>query len=289
MERAGAAEVDALIEVLVSGVRRRPFFIASTLFMAVLITVSWTEVISQGSSGSGLLTLDTWRRGGDFVGDLAGVGSEKTPAFFEWLSWRSALGLAGATLVMSVLAAGFAAAGAIVTMPFAAFNLAGRNPGGRIVAWVVRAIYIFSRAVPELAWALIVVFVFNPGVLAGAMALAIHNFGVLGRVGAETVENIDPWPVESLKTSGAGRVQLLFYGVLPQVLPQFVTYLLYRWEVMIRTSVVVGLVAAVGLGYQFRLDLAFFRYTDVALLLIIYVLLVWAVDLASIGLRRLAR
>jgi phosphonate transport system permease protein len=278
-----------LIAVLVSGIRRRPFFTASTLFMAVMIAVSWAEVISLGSSGAGLLTLDTWRTAGDFVGDLAGAGSDSTPAFFEWASWRSALGLAGATLVMSVLAAGFAAEGAIITIPFAAFNLAGRTPGGKVVMWVVRATYVFSRAVPELVWALIVVFVFNPGVLSGALALAIHNFGVLGRLGAETVEDIDPGPVESLKTSGAGRVQLLFYGVLPQVLPQFVTYLLYRWEVMIRTSVVVGLVAATGLGYQFRLNLAFFRYTDVALLLVVYVLLVWTVDLASIGLRRLAR
>ena len=68
-----------------------------------------------------------------------------------------------------------------------------------------------------------------------------------------------------------------------------VTFLLYRGEVIIRASVAVGLVAAVGLGYQLRLDLAFFRYTDVALLLIFYVLLVWAADLVSLGLRRLAR
>ena len=84
-------------------------------------------------------------------------------------------------------------------------------------------------------------------------------------------------------------LQVLFYGVLPQVLPQFVTYLVYRFEVIVRTSVVVGLVAAAGLGYQFRLDLAFLRHTDVALLLIVYVLLVWAVDLVSVWLRRLAR
>ena len=274
---------------LLTGVRRRPFLTASAVLITTLIAVSWAEVISQGTGSAGLLALDTWRRSGEFIGDLAGAGSGSTPAFFEWSSWRSALGLAGATLVMSVLAAGLSAAGALVTMPFAAFNLAGRSPGGRVVAWVIRGLYIFSRAVPELVWALIVVFVFNPGVLAGALALAIHNFGVLGRLGAETVEDIDPGPIDVLETSGAGRVQLLFYGVLPQVLPQFVTYLLYRWEVMIRTSVVVGLVAAAGLGYQFRLDLAFFRYTDVALLLIIYMLLVWAVDIASIGLRRLSR
>lgn len=278
-----------MMTVLVSGVRRRPFFRVSTLLLIALITASWIHVTAQGAGLFGLSAVDTWRRAGDFIGDLAGIGSSRTPAFLEWGSWRSALDLARVTLVMSVLATGLAAGGALVTMPFAASNLSGRKPGGRVVVWLVRAFYIFTRSVPELVWALIVVFVLNPGVLAGAAALAIHNFGVLGRLGAETVEDIDAAPVESLRTSGAGRAQLLFYGVLPQVLPQFVTYLLYRWEVIIRTSVVVGLVAATGLGYQFRLDLAFFRYTNVALLLIIYVLLVWAVDLVSIGLRRLIR
>lgn len=278
------------VSPVVSLVRRRPFFVVSTLLLLALIAASWGRVLTEDGSGPGLLSAEAWRRAWDFVGDLAGVGKPGRPAFAEWESWRGALRLAGDTLVMSVLAAGLAAAGALVTIPFAASNLAGRTSiAGRAVVAVTRGVYILTRAVPELVWALIIVFVFSPGILAGAVALAIHNFGVLGRLGAEIVEDIDPAPVESLRTSGAGRVQLLAYGVLPQVIPQFVTFLLYRWEVIIRTSVVVGLVAAAGLGYQFRLDLSFFRYTDVALLLMVYVLLVWAVDLASIGLRRLSR
>ena len=274
----------------VSLIRRRPFFVLSTLLLLALVAASWGRVLTQGGSGPGLLSAEAWRRAGEFVADLAGAGEPGRPAFLVWDSWREALRLAGDTLVMSVLAVGLAAAGALATIAFGASNLAGRGSvAGRGLVAVTRGVYILTRAVPELVWALIVVFVFSPGVLAGAVALAIHNFGVLGRLGAEIVEDIDPAPVESLQTSGAGRVQLLFYGVLPQVMPQFVTFLLYRWEVIIRTSVVVGLVAAAGLGYQFRLDLAFFRYSDVALLLIVYVLLVWAADLASIGLRKLAR
>lgn len=271
-------------------VRRRPFFVGSSLFLLFMVTASWVRVLGQDGVGPGLLSTEVWQRAGDFVADLAGAGESGTPAFASWNAWKDALRLAGDTLVMSVLAAGLAAAGALATVAFGSSNLVGRGSvAGRVVVGVTRAVYVLTRAVPELVWALIIVFVFSPGILAGAIALAIHNFGVLGRLGAEIVEDIDEAPVNALKSSGAGRVQLLFYGVLPQVLPQFVTFLLYRWEVIIRTSVVVGLVAVAGLGYQFRLDLSFFRYTDVALLLIVYILLVWAADIVSIGLRRLAR
>jgi phosphonate transport system permease protein len=77
--------------------------------------------------------------------------------------------------------------------------------------------------------------------------------------------------------------------VLPQVLPQLVTFLLHRWEVVLRASIVVGFITGAGLGFALRLDLAFRRWTDVALVLLTYVLLVWAVDLSSSLLRRLAR
>lgn len=275
---------------MIAAIRRRPFFFSSSLFLLFIVTASWVRITGIDGGGPGLLSTEAWQRAGDFVADLAGAREDGSPAFAQWDRWQDALDLAVDTMVMSVLATGLAALGAILTISFAASNLLGSGSLiGRIVVWITKSVYIFARAVPELVWALIVVFIFSPGIVAGAVALAIHNIGVLGRLGAEIVEDIEPGPVEALKSSGAGRVQLLVYGVLPQVLPQFVTFLLYRWEVIIRASVVVGFVAAVGLGYQLRLDLSFFRYTDVALLLIMYVLLVWAADLVSIGLRRLAR
>ena len=144
----------------------------------------------------------------------------------------------------------------------------------------------------ELAYrtlAMIVVFFFSPGILPGAIALGLHNYGIVGKLSAEVVENLDPRPARALRTAGASRFQVLFYGIMPQALPQFLTYLLYRWEVVIRTTIVVGFVGAGGLGREFRLDMSFFRYTDVVLLLVWYVLLVVAVDLVSMYLRRLAR
>ena len=93
--------------------------------------------------------------------------------------------------------------------------------------------------------------------------------------------------VKSLQTSGAGGAQLLLYAILPQLLPQFLTYLLYRWEVVIRTTVLVGLVSAAGLGREFRLSFSCFHYADLGLLLLWYVLLVISVDLTCSLLRKL--
>ena len=134
-----------------------------------------------------------------------------------------------------------------------------------------------------------VIFILSPGILPGAIALAIHNYGVLGRLASEAVEGMDTSPARALRSAGAGRMQLLLYGVLPQSLPHFMTYLLYRWEVVIRTTVVVGFVAAGGMGMEFRLSMSNFHYTTVALLLAVYLMLVLSVDFASSQLRRLAR
>jgi phosphonate transport system permease protein len=153
----------------------------------------------------------------------------------------------------------------------------------------VRALWIGARAVPELVWALLLVLVMPAGPVTGALALGIHNLGILGKLGSEVVENLDPGPARSLRAGGGGPLQLLAYAVLPQALPQFLTFALYRWEVIIRTTIVVGFVGAGGLGREFRLAMSFFHYTDVAMILATYFVLVLGVDLASARLRALAR
>lgn len=279
---------------IVSSIRAHKFLYGNAALLAALMLSSWVFVLVETVGTASPLSTEAWSRAWQFVQSLAGSG-ETTAAYLEWEEWRSALRLATQTLAMSVLATAMAATGALMTVAFAASSLAYGNQSpfgpvaGRALFALVRAMYILTRAVPELVWAMIIVFVISPGILAGAVALGVHNLGVLGRLGAEVVEDVDQAPIRSLRTSGAGNLQTLLYGVLPQVLPQFVTYLLYRWEVVIRTTAVIGFIAAAGLGYQLRLDLSFFRYTDVALLLMVYVLLVWGVDLVSIALRRLAR
>ena len=153
--------------------------------------------------------------------------------------------------------------------------------------YLVRADYVVSRAVPELVWAMIIVFFLSPGILPGALALGLHNLGIVGRLTAEVIENLDPASSVSLRSAGASNGQILMYGIMPQAMPHFITYLLYRWEVVIRTTVVVGFVSAGGLGREFILRLNWFHYTDVTLILIWYLLMVIGVDVLSSWLRKI--
>ncbi len=269
---------------------------ASLAGFVLLALASWGYILLGGDSGvADLFRGDTWRRAWGFIGGLLGKGAEGTPAFLDAGAWRGALSLSVETLAMSVLAMGIAGVGVLLTFLPAARNVAfgelagSRSLAGRAMFFVVRGTFTFTRGVPELVWAMLIVFVLSPGVLPGALALGLHNYGILGKLSAEVVEDIDPRPARALRSAGASNFQMLMYGIMPQVLPQFLTYLLYRWEVVIRTTVVVGFVAAGGLGREFRLRMSWLQYDDLALLLVCYLVLVIAVDLAAAGLRKLAR
>ena len=229
-----------------------------------------------------------------FLGQLVGVGTAD-PAYGEMGSWLTVARLATDTIIMSVLAMGIACAAVVLTLPYASRWLAISDPSAgsrwpaQVVHVVVRGIHMLMRAVPEVVWALLVVFAVRPGVVAGALALALHEFGVLGRLTSDVTDNMDRNALHALRSAGARRWQLLGYGVLPQVVPQLLGFMLYRWEVVMRATVVVGFITGAGLGYQLRLDLSFRRWTDLALVLVTYAALVWAAEAIAALLRRIAR
>ncbi|MGH9182661.1 MAG: PhnE/PtxC family ABC transporter permease [Acidimicrobiales bacterium] len=194
------------------------------------------------------------------------------------------------TLEMSILATAVASVGGMV-VAFAAAATVPVDAGAlrRVVPWAARAGLLFCRAVPSPVWALLLLFVLFPGPLPGALALGLYNFGVLGRLMAEVVENLDPWPVRVLRAGGASGPQSFLYGVLPRTLPRFVAYSLYRWEVTIRETVVVGLVGAGGLGRLLSEQLAAFAYHEVVWTLLALITLTFLVDLASSLVRRALR
>jgi phosphonate transport system permease protein len=271
------------------------FVKASVLVMAVLLVASWYSILtSDRLQASGFFNGETLDRAWSFLGDLAGTNSDATPAFFKAGEWREKAGLAIETVAMSILGIGIAGGVAFVLFIFGSRNIMVgelapyRSPVSTVLYGATRAFFSFTRSIPELVWALIIVFAFTPGILPGAVALGIHNSGVLGRLAAEVVEGLDPRPMRSLQSAGAGRLQVALFGVLPEALPRFVTYLLYRWEVVIRTTVVVGFVSAGGLGTEFRLAMSYFKYTEVTLILIWYLIIVLAVDFAAAILRRFA-
>ena len=269
----------------------------SVVAFTLLAVASWAFILRGDSGFPDLFSAATWEAAGDFLGRLVGKGSDADAAFLDLGNWGSTGKLALETLAMSILAMAFAGAAVLLTFLPAARNVAMGElaPTGpwaaayKVLYFVVRLVFIFTRGVPELVWAMIIVFFLSPGILPGALALGLHNYGILGKLSAEVVEDLDSRPARALRASGAGSFQMLAYGIMPEVVPQFVTYLLYRWEVVIRTTIVVGFVSAGGLGRDFRLSMSFFHYTEVLLLLIWYVVLVIGVDLLCAWLRRRVR
>ncbi len=206
--------------------------------------------------------------------------------------------LCGQTLAMSILAIAFAGCGGIILSFLAANNflLPGGilDTGNRNNRWwgitilvLTRFFLLFTRAIPAPIWALIFLFVLFPGILPGAIALGIHNLGILGRLMAEVTENLDERPLKSLKALGASGSQVFLYGVLPRTMPKFIAYILYRWEVCIRATVIVGLVGAGGLGRLLTEQLSSFDYPSVVATLLCFICLTFVVDITSNTIRRM--
>ncbi len=221
--------------------------------------------------------------GGDTLATLARLSLET----LEMSVVATVLASLGGMALAFVAAATFASPDRVVSVPSA--DRGRRRPGRRLLALGARALLLVCRAVPPPVGALLLVFVLFPGPLPGALALAVYNFGILGRLMAEVVENLDPRPVRALRVQGATPAQAFAYAALPRALPRFAAYGLYRWEVTIRETVVVGLVGAGGLGSLLALQLAAFDYRAVTATLLALVALTFAVDLLGSLIRRSLR
>jgi phosphonate transport system permease protein len=150
----------------------------------------------------------------------------------------------------------------------------------------VRVILIVLRSVPELIWALIFVRVVGLGPTSGVLAIALTYAGMLGKVYAEILESGDPGNSQALMRNGAGRLQTLFYALLPQNADELTSYTIYRWECAIRSSAVLGFVGAGGLGQMMDASLKMFDGSEVLTILIVFLLLVWCSDMVSAWLRK---
>lgn len=149
-----------------------------------------------------------------------------------------------------------------------------------------RGLLNLLRTIPEIVWAILFVFMVGLGPFSGVLALGVHTGGVLGKLFAEVLENVDPRPIEALQGTGARRLQVLAYGILPQALPHFLSYTLYRWEVNIRVAAIMGFVGAGGLGQRIHIAISLFLEHQLLTLILVIYLLVTAVDALSAFLRR---
>lgn len=176
-------------------------------------------------------------------------------------------------------------AGVCLALPLAGLAAANVTPS-RSVYYVARGIIAFTRAVPDLVWALFFVTAVGLGPFPGSLALAVHSIGMLGRLFAETIEHMDMAPIDALALTGARRIQIITHGIIPTILPSLLGVSLYRLDENIRSSLVLGFVGAGGIGFQLLTAMNLFQYREVSLLLIITFAIVLTAERLSALLRQ---
>jgi phosphonate transport system permease protein len=189
----------------------------------------------------------------------------------------------GETLAMSALGTLLAALlGLALALPAARLHDGDRAWARGPTRWLLNAL----RSIPELVWAALLLISAGLGPFAGTLALAMHTAGVLGRLFAEAIENAPPAPAFALRTQGVGTGRVFLYATLPQVLPQLMSYTLYRWENNIRAATVLGVVGAGGLGQLLAFHMGLFHMGKTCTILGAMLLLVACVDALSYAARR---
>ena len=223
-----------------------------------------------------LFSTDSLASMGRFLAEF--VPPDMAPTFV-----RQVIFAAWETLAMSALGTLLAALGGmLLALPASRLHDADAARARRPARWLLNAL----RAVPELVWAALLLISAGLGPFAGTLALAVHTTGVLGRLFAEAIENAPPGPAVALRTQGVGNARVFLYATLPQVLPQLMSYTLYRWENNIRAAAVLGVVGAGGLGQMLAFHMGLFQMHKTATVLIAMLVLVALVDVASFAWRR---
>jgi phosphonate transport system permease protein len=156
----------------------------------------------------------------------------------------------------------------------------------RVSYLLARAILNLFRTLPEFVWAFMFVRAVGLGPFPGVLAIGISYAGMLGKVYSEILDHVNPGPLEALQATGASRLTILLYGLIPQALPNLVSYTLYRWECAIRASAILGFVGAGGLGQQIEISMRMFDFNQVTTLVAILFVMVAGVDALSARVRR---
>jgi phosphonate transport system permease protein len=206
-------------------------------------------------------------------------GGVKQPQSLAYWFYRidTYLSLLWQTVQMAVLATvmGFTAAFAL---SFPASRNLVRNAA---TLWFTRRLLELMRSVPQVVLAFIFVWPFGIGPLAGILAIGIHTTGALGKLFSEVSENADMRSVEAMRAAGGNWLEAVRYGMVPQVLPGFLSYALLRFEINVRSSTIIGFVGAGGIGQEFKRVIGFNIYEEVSAIAILILVIVMLVDLAS--------
>jgi phosphonate transport system permease protein len=267
--------------VIVTGLLGTLFLLtaeASNFFKITQVTLADGSRAERWVIGAGLPRLGEYLA--KTMPDLswATLGNDLAVWFSRWQIWAELL---LETVLIAFMATVFGVVGGFLLSFPAARNLAPN----RWILWVSRRFLEVSRTVPELVFALIFVFCFGVGPLAGVLAIGLHTAGALGKLYSEANENIDMRPLDGVKSACGSWFDQIRYGAVPQVLPNVLSYTLLRFEINVRASSIIGYVGAGGLGQEFRTAMSYQEYTDLSALFIIILVTVFVIDRASERLR----
>lgn len=189
------------------------------------------------------------------------------------------------TIYMAFIATALALPPAFFLSFFSARNLTAQN---KVLSWtylVLRFILNVTRAIEPLIWAIIFSVWVGIGPFAGMLALCLHSVSSLAKLYSEQIENIDEGPLEAMTATGAHPVQVVWFGVVPQIVLPFLSYTIYRWDINVRMATVIGLVGGGGIGTLLMQYQGLGKWNEVGLIVIIIALIVWAMDYASAKIR----
>ncbi len=171
-------------------------------------------------------------------------------------------------------------------IPFAILSSSNICP--QWIVQPVRRLMDACRSINEMVFALLFVVAVGLGPFAGVMALFVHNLGVVAKLFSESVEAIDPRPVEGIRATGASKLQEIIFGVIPQVTPHWISFGLYRFETSVRSATVLGIVGAGGIGQMLWENIRSFAYAETAAIMVIIIVSITLIDLLSQRLRKWA-
>jgi phosphonate transport system permease protein len=189
------------------------------------------------------------------------------------------------TVFLAFMATAFAIPVAFALSFPAARNLTRGSPLARSVYLATRTTMNFVRAVEPLVWALIFISWVGIGPFAGVLSLWVHSVASLTKLYSEQIESIDPGPMDAIRATGASFLQVLRYGVVPQVIPPFLSFTIYRWDINVRMSTIIGFVGGGGIGYILKPRVDLGEWGEVGTLVLLIAATVWLMDLVSAKIR----
>jgi phosphonate transport system permease protein len=245
-------------------------------FVATVLCLVFASFWSLDLKWAQFLSWSAFQKMGKFIAELFPPNIE--PAYLKKLFIASL-----ETLAMSALGTILA-----VILGLALALPASKSHSEDPARWrsATRLVLNALRSIPELVWAAMLLITVGLGPFAGTLALALHTAGVLGRLFAEAIENAPASPSFALRTRGVGTGRVFIYATLPQILPQLLSYTLYRWENNIRAAAVLGVVGAGGLGQMLSYHLGLFQMRETSTVLIAMLILVAIVDALSYASRK---